>query len=110
MRLYFWVISLAALLLGSPLQASPAENADELSDSDNQSELRQFGWYQWVCFAWAPGYYQPFSGTSYYFQGWFGESREARRVAHQNALDYCEFYTDRECQSRIETDCRLRRD
>jgi hypothetical protein len=109
MRLYLFIVSFVGLLLGSPLLASATENPDELLDSENQSELRQFGWYQWVCYAWAPGYYQPFSGSSYYFQGWFGESQEARRLAHRNALEYCEFYTNRECRSRIDRDCQLHR-
>lgn len=104
------VISFVSLLLGSPLQAATAENEDERLNSEDQTVVRQFGWYQWICYAWAPGYYQPFSGTSYYFQGWFGESREARRLAYRNALEYCEFYTDRECHSRIDSDCRLRLD
>jgi hypothetical protein len=102
-------MSLVALLLGNPLQTSATEAANELQDPGPQDE-RQFGWYQWVCLAWAPGYYQPFEGSSYYFQGWYGEGREALRTAHRNALEYCEFYTGRECRSRVDRDCRLYRD
>lgn len=109
MRLYLSVVSLAALLLGSPLQLSASEQEHELLNTEADEELRQLGWNQWICYAYAPGYFRPFVGASYYFQEGSGEGQQARSLAHLTALRYCQFYTRQLCRSRLESDCRVQR-
>lgn len=109
MRLCLCVVSLSTLLLGSPLQAEDLEASDELQSVESEEELRELGWNQWVCTAYAPGYVRPFYGWSYWFREGSGEGQEARSIAHLTALRQCQFQTGQQCRSRLESDCRVRR-
>ncbi|MDQ3235506.1 MAG: hypothetical protein M3Q07_27160 [Pseudobdellovibrionaceae bacterium] len=109
MRLYIGAISLITLLLGSPMYADVADAEDQLNDSQTDGQVRQRGWNQWVCFATAYGYYQPFVGSSYFFREGSGEGQQARSIAHLSALRQCQYYTGQQCRSRLESDCRVQR-
>lgn len=109
MRLSLCVVSLSALLLGSSLQAAVVEETDEPQSIEGDEEMRAVGWNQWVCEARAPGYLRPFYGWSYFFREGSGEGQQARSFAHLTALRQCEFQTGRQCRSRLESDCRVRR-
>ncbi|MFW7378929.1 MAG: hypothetical protein ACOH5I_09000 [Oligoflexus sp.] len=105
-----------SLLLATTIalsQFSPAFSAefgDEETWTDEQDyEERQYGWNQWVCSASAPGYFQPFYGWSYFFREGSGEGQQARSLAHLSALRNCEFRSGRQCHSRLESDCYVRR-
>lgn len=109
MRLYISAVSLVSLLLGTPVQAVASEVEDELLDSESEYEVRQLGWNQWICTAWAQGYYRPFYGASYFFREGSGEGQEARSIAHLSAIRQCQYYTGQQCRSRLESDCRVQR-
>lgn len=106
MRLYFSALSLLSLLLGTPLQAQSLEHEE---GAEEFVEERQYGWNQWICTAWAPGYYRPFVGASYFFREGSGEGQQARSIAHLSAIRQCQYYTGQQCRSRLESDCRVQR-
>ncbi|MFW7380268.1 MAG: hypothetical protein ACOH5I_15755 [Oligoflexus sp.] len=115
---------MSALILGAMFALSiggsslGAEFSEEQSWTHEDEHLETFeegndkritGWNQWICAAYAPYYFQPFVGWSYYFRAGSGEGQQARSLAYLTAIQTCEFRTGIRCQSRLERDCEVRR-
>lgn len=107
MRSLVLATALSLSFVAPALHAEP-DDADVMT-LEEELEERQYGWNQWVCTAYTPGYFRPFVGISYYFREGSGEGQRARSIAQLNAIRQCEFQTGRRCYSRIDRDCYVQR-